>query len=92
MINPDGVTIGNSRGSLVGVDLNRRWVLSHHILHPEVHFLKMSMMEQKQISIFIDFHGHNKNQNAFFYGCSKARDEGFLSWTKPRLLPKIFAS
>ena len=25
MINPDGVVIGNSRSSLAGVDLNRRW-------------------------------------------------------------------
>jgi len=25
MINPDGVILGNSRSSLAGVDLNRRW-------------------------------------------------------------------
>jgi cytosolic carboxypeptidase protein 2/3 len=25
MVNPDGVIIGNSRSSLAGVDLNRRW-------------------------------------------------------------------
>ena len=30
--------------------------------------------------------------NCFFYGCNKAANEGLLSWTKTRLLPKIFAS
>jgi len=25
MLNPDGVVLGNSRVSLLGVDLNRRW-------------------------------------------------------------------
>ncbi len=91
MVNPDGVTIGNSRCSLLGVDLNRRWANPKSILHPEIYFLKAAMLEQK-VSIFIDCHGHNKKQNAFFYGCNKASDEGLISWTKTRLLPKIFAS
>lgn len=64
MINSDGVTIGNSRCSLVGVDLNRRWANPHCIAHPEIHFLKEYMLEQINkggaISIFCDFHGHNK--------------------------------
>ena len=30
--------------------------------------------------------------NCFFYGCNKAPNEGLLSWTKTRLLPKILAS
>lgn len=40
MINPDGVAIGNSRTSLMGLDLNRRWTLPNPIIHPEVFFLK----------------------------------------------------
>ena len=30
--------------------------------------------------------------NTFIYGCNKAPNEGLLSWTKTRLLPKILAS
>ena len=40
MVNPDGVVIGNSRSSLSGVDLNRRWSLPSPIMHPEIYFLK----------------------------------------------------
>lgn len=46
----------------------------------------------KKIDIFCDLHGHNRKMNCFFYGCNKASDEGILSWTKTRLLPKIFAN
>ena len=96
MINTDGVTIGNSRSSLVGLDLNRRWGDPNASIHPEIHFLKKIMKQQadtKQgISIYCDLHGHNRRNNCFFYGCNKAADEGMLSWTKTRLLPKIFAS
>ena len=40
MLNPDGVTIGNSRSSLVGLDLNRRWAAPNATIHPEIYFLK----------------------------------------------------
>lgn len=43
MINPDGVTIGNSRASLVGLDLNRRWAEPNASIHPEIYFLKRIM-------------------------------------------------
>mmetsp|Transcript_5071 Transcript_5071/g.7655 ORF Transcript_5071/g.7655 Transcript_5071/m.7655 type:complete len:234 (+) Transcript_5071:3048-3749(+) len=96
MINPDGVVIGNSRSSLAGVDLNRRWCTPNATMHPEIFFLKNSMKltaeESAGITIFCDLHGHNKQPNSFFYGCNKAPNEGLLSWTKTRLLPKIFAS
>lgn len=45
MINCDGVVIGNSRNSLVGVDLNRRWNEPNPLLHPEVYFTKIIMLE-----------------------------------------------
>ena len=96
MVNPDGTTIGNSRCSLVGIDLNRRWSEPNPIIHSEIFFLKQSMLERSNtgpgISIFCDLHGHNKLENLFFYGCNKAVDDGLLSWTKTRLLPKVFAS
>lgn len=41
--------------------------------------------------MFIDLHGHNKDYDCFFYGCNKAPNEGLLSWTKTRILPKIMA-
>ena len=43
MVNPDGVTVGKSRSSLVGIDLNRRWAETSPIIHPEIHFLKLAM-------------------------------------------------
>lgn len=43
MINPDGVVLGNSRSSLAGVDLNRRWGNPNAIMHPEIYFLKENM-------------------------------------------------
>ena len=48
MINPDGVTIGNSRASLVGLDLNRRWADPNPSIHPEIYFLKRIMQKQAE--------------------------------------------
>lgn len=96
MINVDGVVIGNARSSLVGLDLNRRWTNPNPLLHPEIFFLKETMKRIKtlygKLAIFCDLHGHNKQMNSFFYGCNKAANEGLLSWTKTRLLPKIYAA
>ena len=43
MVNPDGVVIGNSRSSLAGMDLNRRWAQPNPLVHPEIYFLKGHM-------------------------------------------------
>ena len=40
MLNPDGVIYGNYRCSLLGVDLNRRWVNPSKILHPTIYYTK----------------------------------------------------
>lgn len=45
LINPDGVTMGNSRASLVGLDLNRRWAEPNASIHPEIFFLKRIMQQ-----------------------------------------------
>ena len=40
MLNPDGVVYGNYRSSLLGVDLNRRWINPSKILHPSIYYTK----------------------------------------------------
>ena len=40
MVNVDGVICGNSRTSLAGCDLNRRWINPNEFLHPEIYKLK----------------------------------------------------
>lgn len=46
MANPDGVTIGNARSSLVGLDLNRRWSDPNPTIHPEIYFIKAEMAQK----------------------------------------------
>lgn len=40
MLNPDGVIYGNYRTSLLGVDLNRRWLRPNKHLHPTIYYTK----------------------------------------------------
>ena len=40
MLNPDGVVLGNYRGSLAAVDLNRRWAKPSARHHPTIYALK----------------------------------------------------
>jgi murein tripeptide amidase MpaA len=46
MLNPDGVVLGNTRVSLSGVDLNRRWGVDviNSSFHPEIFALKEDMV------------------------------------------------
>lgn len=41
--------------------------------------------------MFCDIHGHSRKRNSFIYGNRNAANEGFLSWTKVRLFPRIIA-
>jgi hypothetical protein len=95
MLNPEGVICGNSRCSITGTDLNRRWNAPDEILHPQVFYLKNLMKklitEKKSILAFCDLHGHTRKNSSFIYGCNKMANGGFCSWTKIRLLPRILA-
>ena len=70
MINVDGVICGNSRTSLSGCDLNRRWINPNEFLHPEIYYLKElinNFSKKKTIEYIVDFHGHFGAFNSFFY-------------------------
>lgn len=72
ILNPDGVTFGNNRCSLAGVDLNRQWKIPVRHMHPTVYYFKMFMFAQKkvrEVSMYVDLHGHSRKYNVFMYGC-----------------------
>ncbi|KAL4469431.1 hypothetical protein ABPG74_004684 [Tetrahymena malaccensis] len=71
MINPDGVIHGNNRCSLAGIDLNRKWRNPHKKLHPCINYIKNMIKKNlhvRETKLLVDFHGHSKKLNAFFYG------------------------
>ena len=49
------------------------------------------MYKDRPILLYCDLHGHSRKTNAFMYGCNRAANGGFNSWTKVRLLPRILA-
>eukprot|EP01038_Epipyxis_sp_PR26KG_P005033 gene5033-7023_t len=90
MLNPDGVIYGNNRCSLAGVDLNRQWKVPMKAVHPTIYYLKSFMTAQRrirEISMYIDLHGHSRKYNVFMYGCEDKKRP------KPqvRAFPKFFS-
>ena len=74
MINVDGVVCGNTRTSLSGCDLNRRWSNPNVLLHPEIFYAKeliIDFCKRNNIECIVDFHGHFGAFNSFFYGNRK---------------------
>ena len=63
MLNPDGVICGNYRCSLIGKDLNRRWITPSIQLHPTIHAAKSLIISYGlygKLALYCDFHGHSK--------------------------------
>ena len=80
MINVDGVVCGNSRTSLAGCDLNRRWINPDELLHPEIYHLKeliFNFNKNVNVEYIIDFHGHFGTFNSFFYGNYDSNDKKY---------------
>eukprot|EP01022_Parablepharisma_sp_SALTPOND_P035819 TRINITY_DN966_c0_g1_i1.p1 TRINITY_DN966_c0_g1~~TRINITY_DN966_c0_g1_i1.p1 ORF type:complete len:817 (+),score=44.79 TRINITY_DN966_c0_g1_i1:3330-5780(+) len=95
MLNPDGVVLGNNRCSLGGCDLNRCWGSPKRDLQPTIFQLKALLGElfasRKQISVYCDLHGHSQMLNSFIFACHTVSSSSVTSWTKVRLLPRIFS-
>ena len=71
MLNPDGVIHGNYRCSLIGTDLNRRYLHANPMLYPTIAAMKNLLGEthrKRGVLLFLDLHGHSKKKNAFLYG------------------------
>ena len=73
MINPDGVSVGNSRSALCGNDLNETWSQPDRFVHPEVYYAKKILSKLKkdnEIIFAADFHANFEQSGIFLYGSS----------------------
>ena len=72
------------------MDLNRQWKLPIKAMHPTVYALKALLQEQKnhrEISMYIDLHGHSRKYNIFMYGVEEKKKPN----PKVRAFPKFFS-
>ncbi|XP_035499423.2 cytosolic carboxypeptidase 2 [Scophthalmus maximus] len=77
MLNPDGVVVGNYRCSLAGRDLNRNYKTLLRDSFPCVwHTRNMveRLVAETEVALYCDFHGHNRKNNVFMYGCNSRGD------------------
>ncbi|KAJ8024122.1 Cytosolic carboxypeptidase 2 [Holothuria leucospilota] len=87
MLNPDGVIVGNYRCSLAGRDLNRNYRSVLRDSFPSVSNTKAmikKLLDEREVVVYCDLHGHSRKQNVFIYGCENKKDK------KNRLREKIF--
>ena len=91
MLNPDGVINGNYRCNLAGNDLNRVWNDPNKRIHPTVFHSKAlirNMIEDREVVMAVDVHGHSRKKNVFMYGCSGKGPNRLKERIFPRLLEK----
>ena len=83
MVNVDGVICGNSRTSLAGCDLNRRWINPNEYIYPEIYYLKeliYNFVNKIKVEYIIDFHGHFGIFNSFFYANNNKNDISYCKY------------
>ncbi|XP_025909318.1 cytosolic carboxypeptidase 3 isoform X2 [Nothoprocta perdicaria] len=88
MLNPDGVIVGNHRCSLAGQDLNRKYKSNLKEFYPSIWYTRnmiKRVMEERDIILYCDLHGHNRKKNVFVYGCERKQQA-----KAPTLHPRVF--
>ncbi|XP_007181296.1 cytosolic carboxypeptidase 2 isoform X1 [Balaenoptera acutorostrata] len=91
MLNPDGVIVGNYRCSLAGRDLNRHYKTILKESFPCIwHTRNMikRLLEEREVLLYCDFHGHSRKNNIFLYGCNN-NDRKF--WLHERVFPLMLS-
>jgi hypothetical protein len=74
VMNPDGVFLGNTRGNLLGQDLNRHWHDADQNLHPTVFAMREAITNKDdprhQLDMILDLHSNTSFHGLFVYGNS----------------------
>ncbi|KAM6157898.1 cytosolic carboxypeptidase 2 [Rhynchocyon petersi] len=91
MLNPDGVIVGNYRCSLAGRDLNRHYKTLLKESFPCIWYTKSMikrLLEEREVLLYCDFHGHSRKNNIFLYGCNN-NDRKY--WLHERVFPLMLS-
>ncbi|XP_069888429.1 cytosolic carboxypeptidase 2 [Dipodomys merriami] len=91
MLNPDGVIVGNYRCSLAGRDLNRHYKTILKDSFPCIWYTKnmiKRLMEEREVLLYCDFHGHSRKNNIFLYGCN---NKDRRHWLHERVFPLMLS-
>ena len=87
MLNIDGVIFGNYRLNILGKDMNRLWTpnipfnsdecdKSSLYINSIIDIIKKTL-NNRNIFLYCDFHGHSGKHNYFLYGCPKEGNENY---------------
>ncbi|XP_044921820.1 cytosolic carboxypeptidase 2 isoform X5 [Mustela putorius furo] len=91
MLNPDGVIVGNYRCSLAGRDLNRHYKTILKESFPCIWYTRnmiKRLLEEREVLLYCDFHGHSRKNNIFLYGCNN-NDRKY--WLHERVFPLMLS-
>ncbi|XP_036883902.1 cytosolic carboxypeptidase 2 isoform X2 [Sturnira hondurensis] len=91
MLNPDGVIVGNYRCSLAGRDLNRHYKTVLKESFPCIWYTRnmvKRLLEEREVLLYCDFHGHSRKNNIFLYGCNNS-DRKY--WLHERVFPLMLS-
>ncbi|XP_006896824.1 PREDICTED: cytosolic carboxypeptidase 2 [Elephantulus edwardii] len=91
MLNPDGVIVGNYRCSLAGRDLNRHYKTLLKESFPCIWYTRnmiKRLLEEREVLLYCDFHGHSRKNNIFLYGCNN-NDRKY--WLHERVFPLMLS-
>ncbi|XP_074840067.1 cytosolic carboxypeptidase 3 [Carettochelys insculpta] len=93
MLNPDGVIVGNYRCSLAGQDLNRNYTSDLKESFPPVWYTRnmiKRVMEERDVLLYCDIHGHSGKENVFMYGCDGG-EQAEMPCLHHRIFPLIMS-
>lgn len=80
-MNPDGVYLGNYRGNLLGIDLNRIWDNCSSYSHPTAHAIKKLIeslsRSENPLDFVLDIHVSNTMLGFFVVGNAYDRFENY---------------
>ncbi|XP_056657735.1 cytosolic carboxypeptidase 2 isoform X1 [Monodelphis domestica] len=91
MLNPDGVIVGNYRCSLAGRDLNRHYKTILKESFPCIWYTRnmiKRVLEEREVLLYCDFHGHSRKNNIFLYGCNSTNRK---QWLHERVFPLMLS-